>query len=58
MNKFIKPTVLSFCSLLFLVSCSSKTFNEQMDEKGKKNINSKVYEKNQRFLFGVDYQSS
>lgn len=45
MNKFIKPTVLSFCSLLFLVSCSSKTFNEQMDEKGKKNINSKVYEK-------------
>ncbi len=45
MNKFIKPTVLSFCSLLFLVSCTSKTFNEQMDEKGKKNINSKVYEK-------------
>ncbi len=45
MNYFIKPTVLSFFAVLFLASCASKTFNEQMDEKVKKNIDGQVYEK-------------
>lgn len=45
MKNFIKPTVLSFFIIVFLASCASKTFNEQMDEKAKKNIDSAVYEK-------------